>query len=320
MCQDLKNGVLAGEVIEGTLACDSEHDQAGLAFGRRGQNLNQAVAVDDARFNVDGPGGRGIAAEAVKLFHGLRIEGDALALAPHFLDVWQDMEEDQTASSPGGHLAGKHCARAGGLSESGGMQDDGWSISCFLLKMGLWTHGNDRDIDRAQYLFSHGTQLQRALLAQVPGTNQNSVRHKQSYNIGDLLGGIAFAKYCRALQMAPRGGLAPWFEGSLRKPDRLFRVVGGLARGVVQCSGVGCKHMEKNQMRAAFGSLLERVGHEPVKVAKVGRDQNDCGIGPSSEHGFRHGQASSEHPQCARNVVLIVLNAGKSYRGTATGQ
>ena len=53
MCQNLKNCVLAGQIVEGSLAFDSEHDQAGLAFGRRGQDFNQTVTVHNARLNAD---------------------------------------------------------------------------------------------------------------------------------------------------------------------------------------------------------------------------------------------------------------------------
>jgi hypothetical protein len=72
------------------------------------------------------------------------------------------MEQDQLRSLAGSNLTGKRRARARGLSECGGMEHDAFKTVALHREMSLGTHGNDREVDRAQHLFCHGTKEQLA--------------------------------------------------------------------------------------------------------------------------------------------------------------
>ena len=77
------------------------------------------------------------------------------------------MEKNQLRVLGGRYLAGKRCARARGLSKSGGMEDDALRVPAHL-EMSLGSHGNDREVDRAQHLFRYGTKKQLTQLASAP--------------------------------------------------------------------------------------------------------------------------------------------------------
>ena len=70
----------------------------------------------------------------------------------------QYVEQHQFCIQAGRHFAGKRRARDRGLSESGGVQNN--ALLCVHREMSLGTHGNDREIHRAQHLFRHGTEQQ----------------------------------------------------------------------------------------------------------------------------------------------------------------
>ena len=105
------------------------------------------------------------------------------------------MEQNKPGMLAGRDLAGKCRARARGLSECGGVQDDLLPVAAPHREMSLGSHGNDREIDRAQHLFCHGAEEQLADLAPAPGAKKYTICLELSNRGGDLLRGIAFAHH-----------------------------------------------------------------------------------------------------------------------------
>jgi len=89
-----------------------------------------------------------------------------------------------------GNLAGKHCARARGLSKCGGMQDNLFVVPAANREMSLGSDGKDREIYRAQRLFCHRAKEQLAYLASAPGAKKYTTNLELAYRGGNLLGGI----------------------------------------------------------------------------------------------------------------------------------
>ena len=104
----------------------------------------------------------------------------------HFVHGGQHVQQHQLGSLAGRHLASKRRARAGGLSECGGIQDDPFRAVAFRREMSLGTHGNDREIDRAQHLFCHGAEQQLAQPAPAPRAEKNAVRLELADRGGNL--------------------------------------------------------------------------------------------------------------------------------------
>ena len=90
-------------------------------------------------------------------------------------------------------LAGKRCARTRGLSKSGGVEHDAFFVAAIHREMSLGTHGDDREIDRAQHLFCHGAEQQLAQLAAASCTEEQAACMELAGRGSNLLGGFALA-------------------------------------------------------------------------------------------------------------------------------
>ena len=60
-------------------------------------------------------------------------------------------------------------------------------------EMSLGSHGNDRDIGRAQHLFCHGAEKQLAHLASAPGPEKKAIRVELASDGEHLLRSVSFA-------------------------------------------------------------------------------------------------------------------------------
>ena len=127
--------------------------------------------------------------------------------------------------------------------------------------MSLGSHGDDREIYRAQHLLSHGTKEQLTHLAPAPGAEKDTICLKLPDRGGNLRGGIALPHQGVAGNVPFAGPSAPWLQ-------RLGGEV-QCARGVVirhphsiDCHGCACReHMQKNEPRPRVTGLLEGEGH-----------------------------------------------------------
>ena len=59
--------------------------------------------------------------------------------------------------------------------------------------MSLWTHGDDREVYRAQHLFCYGAEEQLAYFAPTPSSEKDTIRFELARSCDDLLCWIAFA-------------------------------------------------------------------------------------------------------------------------------
>ena len=66
------------------------------------------------------------------------------------------------------------------------------------LEMSLWSHGDDREVYRAQHLFCHGAEEQLAYLAPAPSSEKDTISLELPSRRDDLMGGMAFANNCVA--------------------------------------------------------------------------------------------------------------------------
>ena len=103
------------------------------------------------------------------------------------------MEKDQAGVECRSDFTGKRCARAGGLFQCGGVQHNPCGVGSVHGKMSLGTHGNDRDIGRAQHLLCHGAQKQLAHLASAPGPEKKAISVDLASDGEHLLGSVSFA-------------------------------------------------------------------------------------------------------------------------------
>jgi hypothetical protein len=79
--------------------------------------------------------------------------------------------------------------------------------------MSLGTHGYDRDVDRAQHLFCHGTEEQLAQLAPAPGSEKNAICLELADSGCNLSRGEPLADYRIAGNTVQSGLGAPGFQG-----------------------------------------------------------------------------------------------------------
>jgi len=158
--------------------------------------------------------------------------------------------------------------------------------------MSLWSHGNDREVYRAQHLFCYRADEQLAYLAPAPSSKKDTVSLELPGCGDDLLGRMALANngvagdLLRADHHSPR---LKCFDGEV---NRGCRVVVGHTDGI---SGDACSSTEDVQEDdSCFGlmCLLERKRHEPFQVAEVSRDEDDGGMSPSAWFRMRHGAQS----------------------------
>ena len=89
------------------------------------------------------------------------------------------------------------------------MQHDTFFAAAFHREMSLGSHGYDREVDRAQHLFCHGTEQHLAKPAPAPGTEKDAIRLKLPGRGLNLLGGVALAHQAVAGDAAAAGSFAP---------------------------------------------------------------------------------------------------------------
>src|SRR6185503_18543287 len=78
--------------------------------------------------------------------------------------------------------------------------------------MSLWSHGNDREVYRAQHLFCHRAKEQLAYLAPAPSPDKNSICLELAVSGNDLLCGVALAHDCVAGDFLSPSHHAPGLE------------------------------------------------------------------------------------------------------------
>src|SRR6266704_6754260 len=103
------------------------------------------------------------------------------------------MKQNQPGVLAGGYLAGKCCARAGGLSKCSGMQHELLLVVASHREMSLGSYGHDREVYRAQHLFCHGAKEQLAYLAPAPGAEENTIYVELANDRGDLMSRVSLS-------------------------------------------------------------------------------------------------------------------------------
>jgi hypothetical protein len=148
-------------------------------------------------------------------------------------------------------------------------------------EMSLGSHGYDREVDRAQHLFCHGTEEQLAELAPAPGTEKEAISLELANSGCNLLYGGPLAHQRIAGDVLLAGQLAPGLQGPGDKVQCAGRIVvwhsGGIGRH-------GCgwgKHMQENQPRLFLRSLFKGKRHQAVQVAQIGGDEEDGRVSPT---------------------------------------
>jgi len=101
--------------------------------------------------------------------------------------------------------------------------------------------------------------------------------------------------------LAPRQR-APGFQCLTGEFQRTGRIVVGHSHSIHRHGCAGGQHVQQDQMRPVFGSLLESKRHQPVQVGQVGGDEDYGWMGPaigaSIRESVRHG-LYLVRPQCA---------------------
>ena len=187
----------------------AENDQARFASCGFSQYLDERIAVQDNRLNLRMTACRSFGCQGLQLTRGGRIEIGKRALVRHLVSGGQHMQQDEFGIQLRGQSTGKRCARARGLSESGGMQHDTFLEAALHREMSLGTHGDDREIDLAQHLFCHGAEEQLAKPAPAPGPKKNSICKKLAGSGRNLLSGIPLAHNGMAFHAVPTRLFAP---------------------------------------------------------------------------------------------------------------
>ncbi len=122
-------------------------------------------------------------------------------------------------------------------------------------EMSLGSHGNDREVDRAQHLFCHRANEQLAELAPAPCPEQHAVGLKLADGGCNLLCGVALAHQRVATDAAPGGDFTPG-------PQHLFRDLQSAYSVVVRHSGsIGGDGARKRRGHA------RRISRAPVSPA-----------------------------------------------------
>jgi len=102
----------------------------------------------------------------------------------------------------------------------------------FHREMSLGTHGNNREIDRAQHLFCHGTEEQLAQLAPAPAAENDAIRLELADSGGDLVSRNSFAHQGVAVYTLPSRQLAPGLQSFFGKFQSAGRIVVRHADGI----------------------------------------------------------------------------------------
>ena len=125
--------------------------------------------------------------------------------------------------------------------------------------MSLGSHGDDREVDRAQHLFCHGADEQPAKLAPAPSSEQHAVRMKLANRGCNLLCGMAFADQGIAANAETGGNFAPGMHHLLRNLQGAAGVVVGHAGGVGSKGRGGGEHVQKNDAGAGIAGACSRA-------------------------------------------------------------
>src|SRR6185503_18305196 len=154
--------------------------------------------------------------------------------------------------------------------------------------MSLWSHGNDREVYRAQHLFCHGAEEQLAYLAPAPSPEKDAVCLELTCSGNDLLSRMAFANDCIAWNRLRASHRPPGLECLDGEVDCSRRIVIRHANRIGSNARPCAEDMKENDPGFRFLCLVERKGHQPVQIAEVCRDEDDGGMGPSTWSHVRH--------------------------------
>ena len=113
--------------------------------------------------------------------------------------------------------------------------------------MSLGTHGDDREVDRAQHLFCHGAEQDLAEPAAAPGPEKNLIRVKLPGRGRNLLGGMSLAHQGVASDVAAGGKVAPGLELFFGEFEGGGEIVIGHADGIHGHGGGGGDGMEEDE-------------------------------------------------------------------------
>ena len=126
------------------------------------------------------------------------------------------------------------------------MQDDTFPAHIHR-EMSLGSHGDDREVDRAQHLFCHRADEQPAKLAPAPSSEQHAVGMKLANGGCNLLRGMAFAGQGIAANAETGGNFAPGMHHLLGNLQGSAGVVVGHAGGVGSKGRSGGEHVQENE-------------------------------------------------------------------------
>src|SRR6266704_2564880 len=135
------------------------------------------------------------------------------------------MKQNQPGVLAGGYLAGKCCARAGGLSKCSGMQHELLLVVASHREMSLGSYGHDREVYRAQHLFCHGAKEQLAYLAPAPGAEEDAICVELANRGRDLLRRVSFANQRITVNVLSACHHSPRFKRLCRKSNGPSRIV-----------------------------------------------------------------------------------------------
>src|SRR5689334_7941517 len=98
--------------------------------------------------------------------------------------------------------------------------------------MSLWSHGDDREVYRAQHLFCHRAEEQLADLAPAPSPKNETICFELTSRRDDLLSGVAFANDGITGNLLRAGHRSERLEGLDGKVDGACGIVVGHADGI----------------------------------------------------------------------------------------
>ena len=154
--------------------------------------------------------------------------------------------------------------------------------------MSLWSHGNDREVYRAQHLFCYGAEEQLAYLAPAPSPEKDTSRLELAGSCDDLLRGLTFANNRIAGDVLSAGPHSPWFQGFDGEVDGGRRVIVGHADRVGGDAGSSTEDVKEDDSCFRLACLQKRKGDQPVQVVEVCRDEDDGGTRPPAWSRVRH--------------------------------
>ena len=173
------------------------------------------------------------------------------------------------------------------------MQDDTFNDAVGApvhREMSLGSHGNDREVDRAQHLFCNRANEHLAELAPAPCSDQHAVRLKLTDGGCNLIDSLALAHQRVAADAAPGGVFAPGPQHLIRDLQSAGDVVIRHAGGIGVDGRGGRKHMQENEPGLGFTRLFHGERHEMVQIAQVSCDEDSGWMRPAAGLGIPHGK------------------------------